>query len=471
MSRPIRIPAMIRDLAKQAGVPVPKGATFKGAAVSDNNQPSSYTNFVTQELQQAYWNADYDVINTYQSKTSSDLNPIFTSIQQNGVQAFSLVQDTDGTPYYLAYSGTADSPTGYMWSYTDPMQQALANGSAAASPPPVYNSAVSCGTLSMTGQMLGVSSWIFSSPVLLIPSVLALAVAKIVFNAVKKQLAGDAAEVAIEDASTEASSDLVAEGAVDVAAETAMADLFVAAATGLIVGAIIFFLVLFIVNFIFKNFQLQFRIFNWDDQHAWAVQAEFGSNEIISGGFKTAQLSKSSSTVKLPNGFVIPAANQEVAYANYVFQNDVTFANGVGVALEVGCDDGNGFGAKYIVHFLTDNQMGFSGTLGSVQDFYNGSWMDSSTMKYLGTVSGNNTPVYMSTPAVSGSENDVYYIDVHIGRQGPPPPPPSSLDAKPSGGPKLRAGKPLVKFQPPSVGTKIKLPSGQSIIALDRSNK
>ncbi|KAI8303386.1 hypothetical protein K4K61_007077 [Colletotrichum sp. SAR11_59] len=346
---------MIRDLAKQAGVPVPKGATFKGAAVSDNNQPSSYTNFVTQELQQAYWNADYDVINTYQSKTSSDLNPIFTSIQQNGVQAFSLVQDTD-------------------------------------------------------------------------------AVAKIVFNAVKKQLAGDAAEVAIEDASTEASSDLVAEGAVDVAAETAMADLFVAAATGLIVGAIIFFLVLFIVNFIFKNFQLQFRIFNWDDQHAWAVQAEFGSNEIISGGFKTAQLSKSSST-------------------------------------EVGCDDGNGFGAKYIVHFLTDNQMGFSGTLGSVQDFYNGSWMDSSTMKYLGTVSGNNTPVYMSTPAVSGSENDVYYIDVHIGRQGPPPPPPSSLDAKPSGGPKLRAGKPLVKFQPPSVGTKIKLPSGQSIIALDRSNK
>jgi hypothetical protein len=51
-----------------------------------------------------------------------------------------------------------------------------------------------------------------------------------------------------------------------------------------VAGAVIFFLFIFITNFIDVTFTLAVNLFNWDTDHSYIVNLPYEDNAVISGG-------------------------------------------------------------------------------------------------------------------------------------------------------------------------------------------
>ncbi|CAM1504824.1 Fc.00g024150.m01.CDS01 [Cosmosporella sp. VM-42] len=449
----MKVPDLIRDVAIKAGVDL-----------GDNRESGMQVgtaSAATPEMMHAYRTGDYNTIQRLTDQTSEDLNPIYGNIQNNAKGAFFQVTNpSDGVDYWMSIAGPADNPSGYMWIYC-PQSPPAANGKdqghVATAP------VVQLGTYSTNTTQLGISNQIIdNSTITETAATIATMVMSTVTKFMQKRMGGAAVDVAAEEAVVEGGEALVAEEVVEAGIWVGIAGSFVPLLVGLVAGAAAFYLILFVVDFIYKTYKVAINIYNWDTSNSWIIEQDYTDNGDIDGGqdFKKITIPAPSNSIKMPSGMTIPTKDTIYQYASIIYQNDFKFFDGLGASLRIVSADGTtGFQLKYLCSRINDNTIGLKGGIDqSLGDYYKdrNTWASSGSYNTESTIPGFNVPISATTTALGGLTSQLYQYDVHIGLQpsdqfgGPRPAPPQR---KPPTLPE--------KVVMPQPGQEIQLPSGK----------
>ncbi|KAI0342007.1 hypothetical protein BDW22DRAFT_226324 [Trametopsis cervina] len=371
---------------------------LKGTAGPTTSTPSVHVNFMNAELQQAYATGNYNVINAYNQKQAADLQPNMTSIQNSAEKAFiQATNESDGNTYYIL-------PSEYGWIWTYSYQDTTA---------PTQDCYVQIGTYSANSNYLGISTFVWDNKwAKWTPGVASFAFSFLVGRFVQQRIGGALFDAAVENAMAAAAADTDE-------AFTGMSAVFWAnaggALAGLVAGAAAYVLLMFLINFVYKQYFLVANVWNWTNTQ-WTVANWYSDNADISQpGTWSVKTLPGSGSYKEPDGTVVPA--KQVYYGTYAFVNHSKVLQGLGIALQIysADDPTQGFEAKYCVHRLEDNTIGLQAGLGDLGSFYNasGSWAPSDTTKVHTSVAG--VPILATTPSVGGASSQLYSIDIHIG--------------------------------------------------------
>ena len=309
-------------------------------AAFNSNTPGSFE-AVSTELKQAYASGDYTTIQKYTDQASNDLLAIYGNIQTSEEAAFfQLTNSSDKTPYWLSIAGPASDPIGYMWFYTAPFASSAASSESAGGSAPITQPVIQIGTFSKNAQTLGISNTILDSNFAqltagAIATVFATVVSKFLARRIGGMLVAPAVEAAIAAGGIALVNGQVLAGIL----WRTIATLLASAIGFAVVGAVVFYLVMFIANVVFKNYKVCVNIYNWDLTQAYLISSDWAlDNAKIDGGTSAQeiQLPSASSrlfeevpslctddegTVTMPDGMVVPAPNSIYQYASLVFDN------------------------------------------------------------------------------------------------------------------------------------------------------
>lgn len=244
-------------------------------------------------LQKAYQSGDYNTIQNYTTMAANDLNPIYQNIQnQQDAAFFKMKNESDGTIYSMSISGHPDNPDGYMWVYAYPPNadsgssgNSVASGSSGTSNGPKVTLVAQIGTYSSSGQTLSISNRIWGDTTIEVTgSIISTIVTSVVFKYLKNFMTSQDSSSAMESAAAAAGDELVEDGIVTAVDWTAMAAGVCSLGMGIVAGAVVFFLFMFITNVIDITFTIAVDIYNWDTNHSYIVNAPYEDNAVISSG-------------------------------------------------------------------------------------------------------------------------------------------------------------------------------------------
>ncbi|KAL5358356.1 hypothetical protein BJX96DRAFT_173363 [Aspergillus floccosus] len=445
------VPDVIREKALKDGVP----------NVGDVPDATGLAGWAPAELQQAYQNGDYATIQSYTTKTANDLNPIYQNVQNNADAAFfNMPNQSDGIEYKLSIAGDPDDPYGYMWVYayppsTDSGSSAGSDGSGSSTPKLAHVAQI--GTYSTSGQTLSISNRLWSNMGVELPaSSIATIVATVVFKYLKNYMTSQDSSSAMDEAAAAAGDELIDDGVVTAVDWTAMVAGVSAFGVGIVAGAVVFFLIMFITNFIDITFTVAVNIYNWDPNHSYILlltSCYWNEDEI-----------------KLPDGFE-PSGETVYSYLTVTFANSNTWFEGLGLAMIVQSSDGStSLGLKYDCPYTGSNSLGLTGMegVGDAQAYYEdpNTWAPSGSYTSSSMLPGYNVQLTCSTTALSGASDQFYQFDVHIGLK------PSSGDSAPGQGqPAVSLVKPPAKAPVVKPGDTVRLPTGNTARVVPPASK
>ena len=263
---------------------------FSDYVDSGNNEGfgNQTINFYPPEYKEALQNGDYDTIARLDNMAAADQNPVIAKINAQGENAWTEVPDEKtGTSFYLAYAGPATKPDAFMWTFVVPTSQANGNGTNDYS----TTNVMQVGTMSGNAKFLGITLHTYSTAKKVGEWTFGLSLAKkAITSFIQKRIAGIAVAQAISAAAEGAAID-VATGAA-VVGETA---LLTSIASGLLIVGIVVvvtYLVLYIYDFIRKEYKGSATVYNWSDSEDYELIGEYGYNEAVADGlaFKKAFL-------------------------------------------------------------------------------------------------------------------------------------------------------------------------------------
>lgn len=387
-------------------------ASLTGAKARDSNDPNIapiYSNlYLDAGTRQKWANNDMSSINQKRSQAQTDLKPIYDNIKNNGEKAWTLVE-SKGEQYYLSWTSNAT-----MWAYVkDNQYTKTAKGDK------VKTSIVSLGSYSTTSNLLGLSGYVWTNvPIDIIASAIALT-----FTVLMRSLINDGVAWGIEFAATQLAEAAAAAGVEELAL---LVPASVASVGGLVIAGVIgialFLAVMWLSDILFRKYFLTVNVFNFDAKNVWKSITWYADNaEISNDEWKTAQVAAfapAGSGVTPPGFNPVTNLDSVVTYLAIAFTNDSTFLQGLGVGIVVGRNDNTqGLALKYVVHRLSDNEMGLQGINGDpnsfdLKSYYNGgSWVKSHTTQ----TSIGNLAVTGYTPYLSGAPDNAYEFMVNIG--------------------------------------------------------
>lgn len=318
--------------------------------VGDAPGETGVAGWAPSELQQAYQNGDYNTIQTYTTNTAQDLSPIYANIQNHGDAALFGMENGDGTTFPMAISGDPDNPDGYLWVFSYPPTPPSGSSSGSdgsGSSTPKLAQVAQIGTYSTSGRTISISNRIWDSAgVELTASAISAIVGTVVFKYLKNFMTSQDSSSAMAEAATDAGTELVEDGIISAVDWGALAAGMGAFAMGIVAGAVVFFLMMFITNFIDITFTVAVNIYNWDPNHSYIVNEPYYDNAVISGGqqFSTQTIEQPTSQspqlcivlisswllltscywnedeIKLPNGFE-PSDETVYSYLTVTFTN------------------------------------------------------------------------------------------------------------------------------------------------------
>lgn len=210
--------------------------------------------------------------------------PIYAAIHDNADGAFTQTQPPPDDPtnyYYIAWAGDSKEPDALMWCAAPLMNPA--SGNAGTADPPT-NRVVQVGTYSRNANTWGISNQIWSSSeAQLAAGTIATIVVKAVFKYVRNRLRGMLAAQAADQGLADAGAEVVAAGLVEEATWVTIVSFVGGLVVGAVIGAIAYYLIMWIINFLFKAYKLCINIYNWDRNNEYRLVQEFGSNETPDG--------------------------------------------------------------------------------------------------------------------------------------------------------------------------------------------
>lgn len=289
------LPDLIRDaVADIGGKIVP---SHSGQSIDSHCQNivdlSSYvqnaqgaTTFVPPKLRDAFASGDYSKIEQINHDGATDMDPIYGNIREHEENSFvQIFNMSNNTPYWISFSGPANAPTGYMWTYTAPSNSGKSMGNTENGDDirddPSFTPLVQIGTLSRNTKFLGISNSSWDNKALSVTaSVISTIATYVLTKFIKSRIAGTAFATAMEGAIAQAGEQLVARGLVTAAAWQAGVLSTASVVGGAIAGTVLVFLIMFIADFVMRDYKCCINVYNWTDK-PYQVSAYFGSNEKI----------------------------------------------------------------------------------------------------------------------------------------------------------------------------------------------
>ncbi|KAI1084716.1 hypothetical protein F5B20DRAFT_591752 [Whalleya microplaca] len=407
---------------------VVREAAIRGGVINteiDMSKDTSTYGSVPDELKRAFATGDIGTIDKCTEQRLLDIDPIYKNIQQRAEKAFFPVFNTsDNREFQLSIAGDKSNPTGYMWCYCPDMAVGSSDGAPQVQP------CAQIGIYSVNTQWLGISTKIWDSKWIsagadALSLILSGFISNFIVNRMQNMLIGVAAEAA-GAATGEA---LVAAGVISSAFWAGVASLATGLIVAVVVGAVTWFLINFIADFVKRDYWVGVNIYNWDKSISYIVDDFYGDNGIFAGGgsFAKTIIPPPSKEVKPPSGIPIPAKEYIYQYAEFILENDQKIFEGLGVAFRVrSTNQTTGFQLKYLCPRFGNNMLGIAGGVTfSAKEYYmdSSSWAQAGSLKARTVIPTSNVPVLCTTTALSGRADRFYRYDIHIGM-----PPDSDFD-------------------------------------------
>ncbi|ODM17023.1 hypothetical protein SI65_07422 [Aspergillus cristatus] len=427
------LPSDIRDQAVASG--------FENTAIQTEWQTWSH---FPSELLEAYRDAYYE------------------NIKSHGNKAFVKVKNAAGQEFQIAISGPAKKPTGCMFIWDS---KSLKQNSASAAAEPqddVPNNDFYIGTISYQSKILGISKGVWDSKVASIATGVISAVAALVAGWIAKRLVGLGIKLPAQLAAEEVAGMLVADGALEAGAAATFATFATGVLVGSAIGIAVFLLSIILLDYLKKNYQVAVTIQNYDTESEYEISDCHTDN-----GYLDDHSPFKAQTLTRPTGGVVNVEDSRyIPNGTFIFDNDSTWMQGLGVALTIKRKaDSNAFQLKYLCSWWKDNLLGLTdGASESPKDYYNddSTWSAAGSKKAAITLGKTGIPVTATTNALAKEQKGVYTYIIVIGN-----PPTKAQDAKPASleATTLSAEPATLAFEGdgahvPGLGDTINLPGG-----------
>jgi hypothetical protein len=266
--------------------------------VPSADQPTTAFNFIPPNLEKAFKDGDHQAVDRISQAGAKDMDPIYANIQQHEDQGWvQIVNVSNNTPYWISIGGDPANPSGYMWTYTDPaLTKTL---SADSSDDPGYVHTVQVGTLSRNTKFLGISNQLWDNKALAgTVAAISTIVTAVLTRYIARRIAGTAFAEALTQATLRAGQALITRGIVTEASWLAGGVFAAKFVGGALAGAALTLLLMFIAEFVYREYKCCINIYNWSDK-SLTVAAYWGDNERIDDdqSFVRGALPSASSTL------------------------------------------------------------------------------------------------------------------------------------------------------------------------------
>ncbi|KAH8802935.1 hypothetical protein F5884DRAFT_836842 [Xylogone sp. PMI_703] len=372
---------------------------------------------VPNDLKRAFAAGDIPTVDKYTEKRLLDIDPIYKNIGQRAEEAFSSVyNESDKREYQLSIAGDPSNPVGYMWCYCPDVT--VSHGDSGS----IVQSCAQIGIYSVNTQWLAISTKIWDDDWRAVTEdalslILSGFIGRFMFNRLQNMVIGTAAEAA-GAATGEA---LVAAGVISGGFWDSVASLATGFTVAVSVGAVTWFLVNFIADFVKRDYWVGINVYNWDKNNTYVVDDFYGDNAVFNGGgsFAKTKIPSPSEAIKPPSGIPIPTEENIYQYAEFILQNDGKPFEGLGAAFRVrSADQKTGFELKYLCPRSGDNRLGLTrGASSSAKEYYgeSSSWAPEGCNKMETTIPISKVMVLCIATALSGRADRFYRFDIHIG--------------------------------------------------------
>ncbi|KAF2076313.1 hypothetical protein CYY_002369 [Polysphondylium violaceum] len=383
--------------------------------VTPNKQPLLMTN---DENKAAYMNNNFGKIKDIETKAQNDLQPVYTNISNNPDTAWVEVEDTDtGDQFYMAWSSS-----GSVWSFTQSINPvSFENKKIRASQGDTdtkYEALVQFGTYSQSGSVAGIHSYNIGLGTMAVESVIAMMLAKTIsgfvsdglgflVSAFAERLGAAAAEVGLEVAFV-------------------VPEFVIGAVAACLCFAIVFVGLAYLWNWINRQYTIRVQIFNWDTNNDWQVPSQALSNAINPGkdnqttemGIKLDKMVDAGAIVYPPGFQGVKTLDNVVYYCLIIYENDHTFAQGCSFAVQMQCNGSTTNGSTYAFQCprWSDNGHYMVGQVIDANSFLETARSNWTSNMSLNVTTANNIPVNSTMDALSGADNQLYNINIHINK-------------------------------------------------------
>ncbi|ESK82696.1 pyk10-binding protein 1 [Moniliophthora roreri MCA 2997] len=356
---------------------------------------------------QQWRNNDFGAINAKREAAKQDLAPLYEDIKNNGSNAWYEL-GISGERYYFVSSIHA-----IIWAYVKDEQ------SAKQADDGLKTSIISIGSYSANAGIVGLSGYVWNNlPINLGAAAIAMAFTVLLQPLIAQGIAWGIAFAAAQLAQAAAAAGLPALAALVPASVATLGGLII----GAIIGVALFFAVMWLADFLFRQYLLTVEVFNFDSDHVWNSISWYSDNAQISNDeWKTVPIPKyaPAGNQVYPPGFYPPTTVENVVtYLSIAFINVNTFLEGLGIAILLGRDDGaQGLALQYFLPRFGNNQIGLQAINGNPNNFNlgnnynNGYWVTSNTT----SANVGSLPVTGYTPYLQGAPDNAYNYIVKLG--------------------------------------------------------
>lgn len=351
-----------------------------------------------QRIRDIYQSNRFSEIKKLEEKAQKDLQPIYDNISRNGDAAWTKVR-SEGKEFYMSWA-----QNGCMW--VNAVNAADTNGTT-------YQAVVQIGTYSKSSGVLGIHSYNLTFTTVLVESVIAFIVAKALSGIVAKGLAFVVDMFAVYICQAAAKLGLQAFSC------TVAASVLSTVATCL-VFVVVFIGLTYLWNWLNRKYTIRLQIFNWDTKNSWSADGEAYSNAKIAGSndelaFTLPPMEEAGSIVTPPGFQPVEVLDSVCYYAAVVWENDNTFMQGCSMALRLKKQGSSeGFMWAFDCPRFADNKQGADDGLKAAKDYLNKVKWKSEPKSFEITSTSANIPVAFALDALSGADDNLYNINIHI---------------------------------------------------------
>ena len=355
----------------------------------------------TSSNKRAFIQNNFGEINRIKKTASNEVSKLYKYIIDKKFDAWKCIK-SDGKEYYVANNGTAA-----MWVCLESETQQVENDKTK------FIKKYQIGTYSSAGNILGISSYNFTT----FSTVTASILAYIIVHALSILLAS-----AI-DAVAETFLAALVSGAQAVGLPATFA-YAAASLTGFIIYAlitiIIFFGILYAWDFINRKYYINVNIYNWDKKETWIIDKCVEDNAVTSSQTKVKDivLPPASPSTFTPPGFKPLTPLEELCfYVSCTWTNDSTFLQGLGMYVRFRKDNepNTGFMWAFDCPRFGDNKHGAKNTPSHLGNYSNNAKFSDSPLNFqIALTDVKKTRVSFGLDALSGADNNTYNVLINI---------------------------------------------------------
>ncbi len=354
--------------------------------------------YMSHRIKRIYQSNNFGEIKRLEEKSKKDLQSVYEKIEKYGAGAWNKVEK-DGREYYMCWSSS-----GCIWS--------CAQNTDFGGKKSKYEAVVQVGTYSRSSCILGIHDYNLSVTGEIAMSVLSLIIAMALSGIMAKGLAFLVSEFALLACNAAASLGLKAFSCT--VAATAVTNVAIA-----LVAVIAFIGLNYLWEWLNRRYTICLRIYNWDIQHDWMTVSSYLDNAKIAGTEQTGEffniprMTKPGNDVYPPGFQPVEALDTVCSYGIIIWENKQTFLQGCAMAMCFKSSGKESFTWGFDCPRLARNRHKAGLDFNHPKEFLeNYPWNPSPL--HFAIDCADHTPVSFGLNALSGADDNLYNVNIHI---------------------------------------------------------